>query len=152
MRKNGRLWLSLALIVVGGMFYLLFRPRTLLLFAAADALGLGHAVDYLRSMVTEVHLPDFVAYCLPNGLWALAYVTLIDWVMKAYDKRTRLLFASFIPLLGAVSELVQYAGWIPGTYDMGDLLCYLLPWIGYAVGTRHSTSQQSEDISTTNNY
>ena len=143
MGKNRRLWLSIALIAIGGMIYMLFRPRTLLLFVAADAIGLGHAVDSLRAICLAQVLPDFAVYCLPNGLWALAYVVLIDWVMQAYALRTRLLTASFIPLLGAASELAQAFGWLPGTYDAGDMWCYLLPWIGYALAeTFHSSDSR----------
>lgn len=131
MRKKYKLWLSLALLLAGGMVYVLFRPRTLVLFVLADMLGVGGCVDALRAMASAWHPSEFVVYCVPNGLWALAYVLVVDWVMQAYGCGTRLLCTSFMPLLGAASELMQLAGWLRGTFDVGDLVCYLLPYIIY---------------------
>lgn len=150
MQHTFKPWFSLLLLTVGGMVYLMFRPRTLVLFVVAGALGLDGWVDGVRECVGGVALPEFVVYCLPNGLWALAYVIVIDWVMQSYSRGTRLLCASIIPVLGAVSELMQLCGWLPGTFDVGDVVCYLLPLLLYATWLVLAKSNPKPTLQSTN--
>ena len=124
-------WLSLLLLILGGMAYVLFRPRTLLLFVVADAVGMGPWTDRLRLAASGLQPPDWVVFSGPGGLWAAAYIVLTDWLTQGRAARWRLLAALPVPLAGAVSELMQAMGLVPGTFDVGDLVCYLLPYILY---------------------
>ncbi|MBR6978946.1 MAG: hypothetical protein IKH88_03835 [Prevotella sp.] len=121
------------LLVLGGGIYLLFRPQNILMFKLVEALGLSPDVDRWREMAGNVSLPDFVVYCLPNGLWAAAYIMVIDGWLYRQTKRCRLLAAAVIPLVGATAEVMQTAGWIPGTFDYGDIACMLVPLFAYAI-------------------
>ena len=119
------------MLVAGGLVYLLFRPRTLLLFHVADAMGLSSVIDQCRSAVEGIILPDRVVYCLPNALWAGAYVLLVDGVMKGRPVKWRLLVTAIIPSLGLMSELMQAFGWLPGTFDWWDVAAYAIPYLIY---------------------
>lgn len=114
-------------LMVGIGIYLLFRSRQLLVFSLVDVVGGGTLVDELRMAVSDVRLPDFVRFCLPDALWASAYILIIDGIFRKEKMNTRLAWASFIPCVGAVSELLQGATLIPGTFDTLDLMAYLLP-------------------------
>ncbi len=114
-------------IVVGGALYLLFRPQTLLMFSVIDALGLHAMVDSLRHSFSSLCPPAFVLNSLPGGLWALSFVLFIDVLFARCHPLKRFLWTLVIPLSGVVSELMQAVGWLPGTFDTADLLCYLLP-------------------------
>lgn len=131
-------------ILAGGLLYLLFRPRTLLLFHAADALGLAALVDRLRQVASVWSLPEWVVYSLPNGLWSAAYVVLTPAVTRGYRRRTRLLLAGIIPLVGIASEAMQAVGLLRGTPDWLDVAAYALPYALYA--TRLLTIKHSLTI------
>lgn len=120
-------------LLSGAVIYLLFRPTSLLGFSLLQALGLGEWTEQLRSNVSYVNPPEFVVYCLPNGLWSLSYILLVDRVFSSVPAWHKVLWASVIPLLGVASELMQAAGWVRGTYDTADLICYSLPFIIYTL-------------------
>ena len=127
-----QLGLTIALLVVGAILYMLFRPRVLLGFVVADRMGLGPMVDRWREAVSSWQLPEFVVFCLPNGLWAAAWVLIADGLFRHHPRCTRLLWAAAIPTLGVASELMQGMGFLPGTFDWMDLLCYAVPFAIYA--------------------
>lgn len=119
--------LGLILITIGGMIYLSFRPTSLLLFHTLGALGLMPLVDAWRSAVAAWMPGDFVVYSLPGGLWSAAYALLVWGLLRHTAAPLRVAIAAIIPLTGVVSELMQLAGLLPGTFDVADLLCYALP-------------------------
>jgi hypothetical protein len=64
-------------------------------------------------------------------LWAAAYILTIDSLMFRQSVMPRILVSGIIPVIGAVSELLQLIGLLPGTFDVADLLCYLIPYLLY---------------------
>ena len=122
--------LGIILLVVGGSIYLLQRTTSLLLFQVADWLGLMSPINSLRASVAE--WPEFFVFSLPGGLWAASYVLLADAVFAGQTRLTRLAWASLIPMIGLVSELLQAVGLCPGTADWQDALCYGVPYGAYA--------------------
>jgi len=131
--KTGQIAAGLVVLIVGGAIYLLQRTRSLLMFHVADKLGLGQAIDRWRDTAGGRDLPEFLVYSLPGGLWATAYIAITDGLLKGQSKGKRLAWASVIPAAGIASELMQYAGWLPGTADVADLICYGLPYIAYII-------------------
>ena len=125
------------MLMVGGLVYLLFRPRTLLLFHVADAMGLSSVITRCRSAVEGITLPDWMIYCLPNALWAGAYVLLADSVLKGRSVRLRLLVTAVIPALGLLSEVMQAFGLLPGTFDGWDVVAYALPYLLYLIYSQY---------------
>ena len=121
------------LLVLGGGIYLLFRPQNILMFKVVETIGLSSDVDRWREMAGNVSLPDFVVYCLPNGLWAAAYIMVIDGWLYRQTKRCRLSAAAVIPLIGTMAEMMQATGCIPGTFDYGDIACLMVPLFAYAI-------------------
>lgn len=131
MTQRLKLSLGIVLLLVGGITYLLFRPRTLLMFHIADYLGLSPVIDRIREYMTGAWLPEFIVYSLPGALWSSAYLLTVDCFLYGQSVRTRLMATSIIPLIGAASELLQLTGMVPGTFDGWDLLCYLIPYLLY---------------------
>lgn len=131
--KTGQVAAGLVTLIAGGLVYVLHRSRSLLLFHVADRLGMGTGIDSLRSQTTGQHLPEIVVYSLPGGLWAAAYVLIVDGVLNGQPRKRRLLWTSVIPAVGIVSELMQYAGLLPGTADAADIVCYGLPYLVYII-------------------
>ena len=121
------------LLTVGGATYLLFRPCTLLMFRLVDALGAMAALERFRESASAIgaRLPEWVVYCLPNGLWSAAYVLTVDTLLK--PSRGKLVVAGIMPAAGAFSEWLQAAGVLRGTFDALDIVAYLLPYVVYLV-------------------
>lgn len=121
--------LALALFLSGAGIYLLFRSRQHLGFQLLDTIGLGAWADGLRERVKDLHPYEFVIYNLPDALWTCSYLLLIGHLFRNERRNKRLLWGSVIPVFGIGSELLQFAGILPGTFDPIDLACYALPYL-----------------------
>lgn len=124
---------GLILLTVGGMIYILYRPQSLLVFHIADKWGLSVWITHLRQCAPTLNMPEWVIYSLPGGLWAAAYILIIEAITQPWPRRKRMLWASTIPLCGIISELLQGVGCLPGTFDIIDVLCYIVPIAVYTL-------------------
>ena len=125
---NRKEWiLSFLLIFSGGMIYILYRPENILLFRLTDSLGVTPLIDVVRSSTSRVILPSFIINSLPAGLWAGAYLMMMYITTKFHTKRIRLMLALPLPIMAIILEFMQLLGWCPGTFDIYDLICYIVP-------------------------
>lgn len=124
--------IGLLFIVGGGLLYLLFRSRQVLMLYILDTTPLSHSISQMRGMASVWQPSEWVVYSLPGGLWSAAYIMVIHSLMHNLETGILWKWASVIPLLGAFSELGQALRLIPGTFDMTDLVCYMLPFIIYS--------------------
>ena len=115
------------MLLVGIMIYLLYRPHNLLVFNIVDALGLGHVIDNLRLSFSVFQLPPIVINSLPAGLWTASYLMMMFVTTKFHTRRVRLMLALPLPIAAIVLEFMQLWGWCPGTFDIYDLICYIVP-------------------------
>lgn len=121
-------WLvALLLILTGGMIYVLYRPENLLLFRVTDSLGITPLIDILRSNSSRVMLPPFIVNSLPAGLWTASYLLMMYITTKFHTRRIRLMLALPLPISAIALEFMQLLGWCPGTFDIYDLICYIVP-------------------------
>lgn len=121
-------WLvALLLILTGGMIYVLYRPENLLLFRVTDSLGITPLIDVLRSNSSRVMLPSFIVNSLPAGLWTASYLLMMYITTKFHTRRIRFMLALPLPISAIVLEFMQLLGWCPGTFDIYDLICYIVP-------------------------
>lgn len=125
---NKKDWLvALLLILTGGMIYVLYRPESLLLFRVTDSLGITPLIDILRSNSSRVMLPSFMINSLPAGLWTASYLIMMYITTKFHTRRIRLMLALPLPITAIALEFMQLLGWCPGTFDIYDLICYIVP-------------------------
>lgn len=118
---------ALFLILTGGIIYVLYRPESLLLFRVTDSLGITPLIDILRSNTSRIMLPSFMINSLPAGLWTASYLMMMYITTKYHTRRIRLMLALPLPVMAIVLELMQFLGWCPGTFDIYDLICYIVP-------------------------
>ena len=121
--------LGCALVGLGGLIYLAFRPTTILLFHVADGMGLMPLIAQWRSMMAIWQPSEFWVYSLPGGLWAAAYILFVYGLLSRQSTLLRLTIASSIPMVGVISELLQGIHCLPGVFDWRDLLCYATPLV-----------------------
>lgn len=119
--------IAILLILTGGMIYVLYRPENLLLFRVTDSLGITPLIDILRSNSSRVMLPSFMINSLPAGLWTASYLLMMYITTKFHTRRIRLMLALPLPIASIVLEFMQLWGWCPGTFDIYDLICYIVP-------------------------
>ena len=130
---------AIALLATGGLTYLLFRPCTLLMFRVIDALGATACLEKCRVWASGpgIQLPEWIIYSLPNALWSAAYILTVEALLK--PSRSKVAIAGIMPVAGTVSEWLQAAGVLRGTFDVLDVAAYILPYFAYlAYQTKNS--------------
>jgi hypothetical protein len=104
-------------LFLGGAVYVLFRPRSLLMFDWFDAVGLGAAIDGARALASGLAVPDVILFSLPNALWLYAFAFVIR---RLWPSGIGALWVVAPVLLGVGAELGQLVGLVPGTFDILD--------------------------------
>lgn len=123
-----KVWIFAYLFIfIGGMIYVLYRPDNILLFRVTDSLGMKPLIDVARLSASQVKLPLFVINSLPAGLWAASYLMMMYITTRFHTRKVRLMLALPLPITAIVLEIMQYFGWCHGTFDIYDLLCYIVP-------------------------
>ncbi len=120
MKKNILLHVMLPLLIGGGI-YIGFRSESLLLFQWIEHLGGIHLVTELRALTTEISLPNWVIYSLPDALWLYAFTYSILLIWEKQMHQISLGWLAIVFILGIGNELGQFYGIIPGTFDPIDL-------------------------------
>ena len=102
----------------GFLIYFLFRTDTLVY---NKILGKG----VLPLSTPDTFLEKVFIFSVPGGLWAMSYTILIFHVRK--DKTfTSVIWSIIIPIIGIISEISQFYQLIPGTFDLMDLIMYIV--------------------------
>ena len=105
-------------LLKGCLIYVLFRTETLVynrLF--------GNLFTPLTSPYT--FLEKVIVFSVPGGLWAMSYTLLIFHIRK--DKTFKsIIWSIIIPIIGIISEISQFYLLIPGTFDLIDLIMYIV--------------------------
>ncbi len=126
-------FLGVVSLMCGCMIYLLFRSKSINIYLWSESLGLKKQIDFLRNSVSGWYINDFYRYSLPDGLYCIAYILLIDAIWQN-DKRTiKYFIIAVVPIYAIVYELLQSCGVVYGTYDVTDLVCYSLPLALYFI-------------------
>lgn len=115
------------MLLLGIMLYLLYRPQTLLVFKIINAVGLGGIIDNLRLAFSVFQFNSFIIHSLPAGLWTASYLMMMYVFTKFHKKKVRLLLALPLPISAIILEFLQLLGWCTGTFDVSDLICYVIP-------------------------
>jgi hypothetical protein len=94
------------------------------MFAWAKELGISNYVWNIRESFGDIQINDFVKYSLPDGLWLLAYLLIVDTIWND-SERFKVFFISALPVIAISSEIMQMFGLMHGVFDFYDLCCYL---------------------------
>lgn len=127
--RAAKLFCAVTALTLGGFIYLVFREKTLLMFSWVGHIGLEEALLAIRHFLSaqKFVVEPWVLYSLPNALWMLSGVILLDliWDEKEYRKLGLAWILGFSGL--AISaEFLQSLSLLPGTFDIFDLLLMVL--------------------------
>jgi glycopeptide antibiotics resistance protein len=98
------------------------------MFVWLESLNILSFIKTIRSHTNsyEQNLPDVILYALPDGLWLFSYVSLMLYLWKNEVKHENLHWILSIPIISIISEFGQIIKIVPGTFDITDLIMYLL--------------------------
>lgn len=118
--------ISLIALVVGSLIYIVFRSKSLLMFQWFDAIHLTSAINQLRNNFSQVPIYSWIEFNMPAGLWLLSYLYIIDAIWGKEYMYLKRAFLLMLPILALSSEFLQLVKILPGTFDIFDVLCYIL--------------------------
>lgn len=121
----------IASLLLGGVIYILFRVSSLRMFSWFETIGINLVESNLRknSILIAQYFPDWFLYSLPDGLWIFSYVCLMFCIWRKSISKQNIFWISIVPLTAVGSEFLQIFGLVQGTFDMVDVLCYLIGFI-----------------------
>lgn len=121
-----RIILSLVFLFLGGLIYIIYRDKSLLMFDWFNSIGISNEIDGLRNLFQGDGIYGWVKYSLPDGLWIFSYMFLIDAIWDGERNIVSKWFLWFLPIVAILSECLQYFGLLPGVFDWMDMACYML--------------------------
>ena len=143
-------FLSAFALWLGGIIYLLLRSSEHVFFRWISAAGIEKwfmlARHHTHSL--NLHLPEWIVFSLPNGLWAFSYSLLITCIWSGSKSRLRYFWMASIPVLVLGYEVLQYAGIIHGTFCIQDIAFGVAGLIGgILLGIKTTKSKNHEKTS-----
>ena len=121
-----KVMLSLVILLLGGLVYVIYRDKSLLMFNWFDSIGIGNEIDGLRRLFQGEGIYGWVKYSLPDGLWLFSYMFIVDAIWDSERNAMSMLFLWGLPVVSILSECLQYFGLLPGVFDWMDMASYLL--------------------------
>lgn len=133
LNSAAKICLGVLFLILGGLIYLLFRSKTLYIYIWCESLGFADLIDSLRLFVHDWIVPDFIIFSLPDGLYCAAYLLIIEAIWHEEKGWIKNLTLSVVPLVTISSEILQFFGIVRGTFDIIDLLCYMVSFLAYTM-------------------
>lgn len=112
--------------LIGSGIYLCFRSTDLQMFQLFPNSELPFWARRLRTYSETLNVPEWVRFSLPDGLWLLAYLLIIDCIWGGQRSPTSLFFLAILPIAIIIVELLQMIHLISGVGDWMDILFYFL--------------------------
>ena len=125
--------LSLLILLLGGLVYVIYRDKSLLMFDWFDAIGISNEIDGLRRLFQGEGIYGWVKYSLPDGLWAFSYMFLVDAIWNGSRSKSSFIFIYSLTVIALLSEFFQYFGLLPGVFDWVDVASYLFAIILFVI-------------------
>ena len=118
-------------LIFGSYLYLKFRSETLLMFKWAETMGLNYVISSIRgsSSVFNSHQMNYFVFSAPFGMWVISFCCFIGVIWHKDSSVAAIIWRLFAPAIAISSELLQFLGLLPGTYDTNDLLLLIFSTI-----------------------
>lgn len=114
-------------LLLGFSIYLLFRPYDLLVYRWLNTPDLISFINEARFFVnvSDFDVPDFIVFSLPDGLWIFSYVSFQQYIWKSKITKHSLMWILGLPFLAICHEFMQLIDYLPGTFDIFDIISYI---------------------------
>ena len=119
-----KIFFGFIFLFIGSYLYLKFRSETLLMFKWAENLGLDFIVSSIRRSFEglNLYLMNYFVFSAPYGLWVISFCCFIGAIWHKDSSVSAIIWRLFVPVIAISSEILQFVGFLPGTYDINDLL------------------------------
>ena len=77
-------------------------------------------------LVKTNFITAFIRNYLPDILWTISFYTISTLLAKNITKNYILLSAVYVISIGILFELLQFTGIVRGTFDVWDILVYII--------------------------
>lgn len=116
---------AITCLIIGFVIYCVSRSHILFM----DWIGIQGTVPVLESAISK-----WVVYCLPDALWYMALLLLMDILCQKYKdisghQTVPIIMMSLAILLPFILEFAQKINLIAGTYDILDIFTYLITFL-----------------------
>jgi len=119
-----KIFVGLIFLLIGSYLYLKFRSETLLMFKWAENLGLDFIVSSIRESFQGLNSDrmKYIIFSAPYGLWVISFCCFIGAIWHKDSSLSAIILRLIVPVIAVSSELLQFVGFLPGTFDINDLL------------------------------
>ena len=126
-----KIFAGLIFLLIGSYLYLKFRSETLLMFKWAKNLGLDFIVSSIRGSFESVNSDrmKYIIFSAPYGLWVISFCCFIGAIWHKDSSLSAIILRLIVPVIAVSSELLQFVGFLPGTFDINDLLVLIVSTI-----------------------
>lgn len=124
MKRSYKVSLSILLLMIGGVLYIAYRDKSLIMFSWFEIVGIDRLIENIRKMA-NIQPYYWVKYNLPACLWLFSYMFIMDAIWSDCKSVNKEMFIWILPIIALLSEIMQIFGLCPGTFDIFDLLSYL---------------------------
>ena len=126
-----KIFVGLIFLLIGSYLYLKFRSETLLMFKWAKNLGLDSIVSSIRGSFESLNSDrmKYIIFSAPYGLWVISFCCFIGAIWHKDSSLSAIILRLIVPFIAVSSELLQFVGFLPGTFDINDLLVLIVSTI-----------------------
>ena len=126
-----KIFAGLIFLLIGSYLYLKFRSETLLMFKWAKNLGLDFIVSSIRGSFESLNSGrmKYIIFSAPYGLWVISFCCFIGAIWHKDSSLSAIILRLIVPVIAVSSELLQFVGFLPGTFDINDLLVLIVSTI-----------------------
>ena len=126
-----KIFAGLIFLLIGSYLYLKFRSETLLMFKWAKNLGLDFIVSSIRGSFESLNSDriKYLIFSVPYGLWVISFCCFIGAIWHKDSSFSAIILRLIVPVIAVSSELLQFVGFLPGTFDINDLLVLIVSTI-----------------------
>lgn len=112
----------------GWLMYVLFRSECLVVNRWLLTSQFGSIFKTIRIQTFQIleTVPKWIIYSLPDALWLMSFGLFLQLIWKNETKRNRLIWTVIPCTIAVLMELFQATYLVSGTFDLVDLLIYLL--------------------------
>lgn len=149
-RSLNKIFIVLASFALAVLIYLLFRSRKLFYYQIVELMNLDSHVRSIRKVVWvyRKHIPNWVIYSLPDGLWLFSMGVSILHNRVFYKKAQNMFNIIFFTMIGIEVFQGIYGGHgtFIGTFDGADVICYTIGYIMASILGYLSWVKNSKEI------
>lgn len=149
-RSLNKIFIVLVSFALAVLIYLLFRSRKLFYYQIVELMNLDSHVGSIRKVVWvyRKHIPNWVIYSLPDGLWLFSMGVSILHNRVFYKKAQNIFNIIFFTMIGIEVFQGIYGGHgtFIGTFDGADVICYTIGYIMASILGYLSWVKNSKEI------